>query len=140
MDLADMVIQANEQGVVEKQSGDGAPDGFYTDDLGFWVEQDIRKHKVRFAKYILFRCKYLNSDIHVRNTNILHHGYQVVECSANDIASLADLPEVISSPIAIWVYKRLLNDSPHLDRHKIEISPGWIWDVDKCVIIKIKDE
>ena len=58
MDLADKVIQANEQEIIEKNSNDSAPDGFYTDDLGFWVEQDIRRHKSRFHRF--FRLQSVN--------------------------------------------------------------------------------
>lgn len=136
MDLADKVIQANEQEIVEKEANDSAPEGFYTDDLGFWVEQDIRRHKIKFAEYVLFRCKYLNDELNVRNATMLFNGNVLVRKNSLDIASLADLPEAIPNPIAIWVYKRLFDDAPRLDRSKIEIAPGWIWDMDKCAIIK----
>ena len=75
MDLASKVIQANEDEVkreiIRKKSGDGAPEGYYTDDLGFWVEQDIRRKDVRFAEYVLFRCQYLNKDLHKREGYLL---------------------------------------------------------------------
>ena len=40
------------QEIIEKTKGDTAPEGYYTDDMGYWVEQDIRRHKDRFALYI----------------------------------------------------------------------------------------
>lgn len=141
MNLADKVIEANEQEIVEKQSGDNAPDGYYTDDLGFWVEVDIRRQKVRFAEYILFRCKKLNGHLHIRDGNMVYNGHTIVRDNPIDVAALADLPENISTPTAKWVYKRLLQDMPHLNRSKIEIAPGWLWDIDNSEIIKKdKDE
>lgn len=136
MNLADKVIEANEQEVVEKKSGDTAPDGYYTDDLGLWVELDIRRQKVRFAEYILFRCKRLNPHLHIRDGVVVYNGHNLVKDTPVDIAALADLPENISGPTAKWVYKRLLQDMPHLNRSMIEIAPGWLWDIDNSEIIK----
>ena len=141
MNLADKVIEANEQEIVEKQSGDTAPDGYYTDDLGFWVEVDIRRKKVRFAEYILFRCKYLNPHLHIRDEIALYNGHLLIRDNSVEVAALADLPENISGPTAKWVYKRLLHDMPHLNRSMIEIAPGWLWNLDNSEIIKKnKDE
>lgn len=141
MNLADKVIEANEQEIVEKQSGDTAPDGYYTDDLGFWVEVDIRRKKVRFAEYILFRCRYLNPHLHIRDEIALYNGHVLIRDNSVEVAALADLPENISGPTAKWVYKRLLHDMPHLNRSMIEIAPGWLWDLDNSEIIKKnKDE
>lgn len=139
MDLADRVIQANEMEIIEKEATDTAPENLYTDDLGYWVEQDIRRHKHKFARYVLFRCRLLNDDLNIRNGTMLFKGHKPVYPSPVDIASLADLPEVISKPTAVWVYKRLFEESPHLDRRKLEISPGWVWDLDKQDIIKVED-
>lgn len=139
MDLADRVIQANEQEIVEKDSNDSAPDGFYTDDLGFWVEQDIRRHKSRFAEYVLFRCLYLNEEIHIRNSTRLFNGYKEVPCTSIGIASLADLPENIPAPIAVWVYKRVFSLALPINRDIMEINSNWVWDVNNCLILKIDD-
>ena len=139
MDLADKVIQANEMEIIEKEATDTAPENLYTDDLGYWVEQDIRRHKHKFARYVLFRCRLLNDDLNIRNGTMLFKGHKLVYPNPVDIASLADLPEVISKPTAVWVYKRLFEESPHLDRRKLEIAPGWVWDLDKQDIIKVED-
>lgn len=136
MNLADRVIKANEQEIVEKKSGDTAPDGYYTDDLGLWVELDIRRQKVRFAEYVLFRCKRLNPHLHIRDEIAVYNGHTLVRNNPVDIAALADLPENISRPTAKWVYKRLLHDMPRLNRSMIEIAPGWLWDFDNSEIIK----
>lgn len=143
MDLADKVIKANEEAlkvndeVVEKDKDDPAPISLYTDDLGFWVEQDIRKHKMKFARYVLFRCRLLNKDLNIRNGNTLFKGHKPVYPTPVDIASLADLPEVISKATAVWVYKRLFAETYPLDRRRLEITPGWVWDMDKQAIIRI---
>lgn len=136
MSLADKVIEANEYEIVEKANNDSAPEGFYTDDLGFWVKQDIRSKKIEFANYVLFRCKYLNPRLNVRDAIRLFNNSSLVKNTQSDIASLADLPENIPSSISLWVYKKLLEDSPNLDRSKIEIKPGWVWDLERCIIIK----
>ena len=147
--LADRVIEANEKEeeearkaieeaeIVEKKPDDPAPVQLYTDDLGYWVEQDIRKHKNKFARYILFRCRILNDDLNIRYGNTLCKGHETVFPTPEDIASLADLPENITRATARWVYKRLFAESPHLDMRKIEITPGWIWDLDKQEIIRV---
>lgn len=144
MDLASRVIQANEdeaieQEIIKKKRGDSAPDGYYTDDLGLWVEQDIRRKSVRFAEYVLFRCQYLNSNLHVRDASMLYAGHRLVFPTSNSIADLADLPGRLPSPIVIWVYKRLMRNSPKLNNSKIEIKPGLLWDIKNGRLVK-KDE
>lgn len=136
MSLADKVIQANEQEIIAKQSGDGAPEGYYTDDLGFWVEQDIRQQKMRFAEYVWFRCRKLNPRLNVRDGIRLYNGSSLVRKDPLAIASLAKLPEPLQKPISNWVFEKLLEECPRLDRTKIEIKPGWLWDLEKCKIIK----
>lgn len=136
MNLADKVIQANEQEIIEKQSGDGAPEGYYTDDLGFWVEQDIRRHKAKFAEYVCFRCKKLNPGLHTRDGLRLYDGPKLIRNDPLVIASLARLPESIPKPTANWVFDELFRWAPKLNRSKIEISPGWMWDLEKQEIIK----
>lgn len=137
MNLADRVIEANEQEIIEKQEGDKAPDGYYTDDLGYWVEQDIRRDKTKFAEYVLFRCRKLNQHMHLRENDLLFNSHNMVKDNPVDIAALADLPENISAPTAKWVYKRLIQSVPHLDKSKVEIMPGWLWDLDNGEIIEM---
>lgn len=138
--LADKVIQANEQEFIEKGEDDEAPEKFYTDDLGFWVKQDIRKHKDQFAKYVLFRCKYLNPHLNIRHNMMLYNSHTVIRSTSADIALLADMPESIPAPIAAWVYKRLLKETPYLDRSKIEVAPGLLWDVENAELIQMPKE
>lgn len=137
MDLADKVIQANEQEIIEKSKDDKAPEELYTDDLGFWVELDIRKHKDKFARYVLFRCIRLNPHLHVRHATMLYNKHTFISPTSIDIASLADLPENIPAPIAVWVHKRLMASVPHLDKSKIEVCPGFLWDLEKGELVSV---
>ncbi len=141
MDLASRVIQANEdeieREVIKKKESDGAPEGYYTDDLGFWVEQTIRKKDVRFAEYVLFRCQYLNKNLHTRDGEFLYAGRKLIFPTSTAIADLADLPGKLPPAIVIWVHKRLLQYSPVLNEKRIQIKPGLLWDFDKCDFIEI---
>lgn len=147
MDLAERVILANkeaeieqEQDIINKYYNDFAPEGYYTDDLGFWVEQDIRKHKSRFADYVLFRCRYINHNLNVRDSEFLYNGNRLIYPNANGVSRLADLPEKITEPIAAWVYKRLCQTSPRFNSRRIEILPGVLWDYDKLDIVEMSNK
>lgn len=145
MGLADQVIQANEderfeQELIGKRTGDTAPEGFYTDDLGLWVEQDIRRKAVRFAEYILFRCQYLGKKTLMKTDHALYHERRMVSPVPKQIAYIADLPESIPTATAVWVYKRLFEWAPKLNRRKITICPGLIWDFDTMELIEVIDK
>lgn len=128
--LADKIIQANEQEVVEKQSGDAAPEGYYTDDLGYWVELDIRKHKERFARYIFVRCRKLNQHLYYDTANMeLFNRHEIVEPKVVDIVNLANLADMITPAQAIWVYNRLKETVPRLDKDIIVIGLGLGWNM-----------
>lgn len=142
MDLASKVIQANEeerieQEIIKKRSTDGAPEGYYTDDLGFWVEQDIRRKEMRYAEYILFRCKYLNRNLHTREGGLLYVGHTLIFPTSASIANLADLPSKLPTTIVVWVHKRLCRESPRLNERKIEICPGLLWDYDNVKLVEL---
>ena len=66
----------------------------------------------------------------------LYNGSTLVRKDPLAIASLAKLPESLQKPISNWVFEKLLEECPRLDRTKIEIKPGWLWDLEKCKIIK----
>ncbi len=128
--LADKIIQANEQEVVEKQSGDQAPEGYYTDDLGYWVELDIRKHKERFARYVFVRCRKLNQHLYYDTANMkLYNRHDEIEPKVADIVNLARLADMITPAQAIWVYNRLKETVPRLDKDIIVIGLGLGWNM-----------
>lgn len=141
MGLADQVILANEderieQELIDKRIGDNAPDGYYTDDLGFWVEQDIRKKKVRFAEYVLFRCQYLGKTL-MKTEHDLYNEGRIVSPTPKHIAYIADLPDSIPMATAIWVYKRLFEWAPKLNEKKIIVCPGLMWDYERGILIEV---
>ena len=134
--LADKIIQANEQEIIEKQSGDSAPEGYYTDDLGYWVEQDIRKHKERFARYVFVRCRKLNQHLYYDTIEMkLYNRHDEIEPKVADIVKLANLADMITPAQAIWVYNRLKDAVPRLDRSKLVVAPGLIWDFETSELI-----
>ena len=134
--LADKIIQANEQEIIEKQSGDAAPEGYYTDDLGYWVEQDIRKHKERFARYVFVRCRKLNPHLYYDTIEMkLYNRHDEIEPKVADIVKLANLADMITPAQAIWVYNRLKDTVPRLDRGKLVVAPGLIWDFETAELI-----
>lgn len=134
--LADRIIEANEQEVIKKQRGDSAPDGYYTDDLGYWVEQDIRKNKARFALYIFLRCRRLNPHLYLRDDHLLYNSHTLITKTPNDIAELANIPETIATPTAIWVYNKLVETVPRLDKSMVEVAPGLLWDFEEQTLVE----
>lgn len=128
MDLAEQVIQANENDVIETE--EQSVEDYYTDDMGFLVEKRIRKDKMKFAKYIYTRCRRLNPTLHLRRKIFLYNGHTLIRDNPLDIAKLADLAEQINSAQAAWVYKRLVATVPELKDDKIEILPGLLWNLE----------
>lgn len=139
MNIADKIIEANDD-IVRKNGDDNAPDGYYTDDLGMWVELDIRQDKARFARYIFVRCRKLNEHLYYDPIElVLFNRHTEVMPTVNSILLLAKTPDMISVAQAIWVYNKLKETVPRLDRRKIKIAPGLAWDFDESEIIKIDD-
>ena len=134
--LADRIIAANEHEFKEKRRGDKAPEGYYTDDLGWWVEQDIRRDKARFAEYIFVRCRKLNPHLHLRKGSLLYNSHTPISKNSNDIAELANIPETIATPTAIWVYNKLVATVPRLDESMIEVAPGLLWDIENQKLVE----
>lgn len=141
MDLASKVIQANEDERLEEERAleeeEEQRQQFYTDDLGFLVEKDIRRRDIKFARYVLFRCVYLNKRMHVRKGNVLYNNGAMVRPVPIDIATLADLPDAIPTVIASWVHKRLLELSPKLSDRMIEVCPGLLWDFENLELVNV---
>lgn len=136
--IADKIIQANE--IIEKRSGDEAPDGFYTDDMGYWVEQDIRKHSTRFAEYVFMRCRRRNEHLYYdADEMVVYNRHQVIEPAPKDILMLANLADMISTAQAIWVYNKLKETIPRLDKSRILIAPGLAWNIQKSELEELED-
>lgn len=136
--LADQIIQANE--IIEKRSGDQAPDGYYTDDLGYWVEQDIRKNPARFAEYVFFRCRMKNEHLYYDTVELkLFNRHTEITPTVRDIVTLADIPEMITPAQAIWVYNKLKETAPRLDRDRILVAPGLAWNMKTAKLEEVTD-
>lgn len=138
--LADKIIQANEAEVIRKDSDDKAPQGYYTDDLGMWVEQDIRKNPTRFAWYVFVRCRKNNEHLYYDPIEmVLYNRHQVIEPSTRDILSLANLADTITPAQAIWVHTKLKENVPRLDRSRLVVAPGLAWNIDRSELEKLDD-
>lgn len=137
MDLADYIIGANENH--GRANNDTAPEGYYTDDMGYWVEQDIRKDKMRFATYILYRCLRNNNSIYKWRGD-LYNGHTLIEPNAQSIVAMADICDMITPAQAIWVYARIMDIASELDEDKIQVSSDAYWDTAKSEINYYRDE
>ena len=139
MDLADKIIEANGYEHVDKTQGDDAPEGYYTDDMGYWVEQDLQKNRERYAEFILFRCRNLNPGLHTRlNRTTLFNGNERIHPTAQDIIALANTPYSVTTAQAIWVHKQLKSLVPELDRTKVLVAPDIAWDFEKQKLIDLR--
>lgn len=141
MSLADKIIAANEDEITRRGRGDQAPEGYYTDDLGYWVEQDIRKDHARFAQYVAFRCRVLNPHIYYDPVEmVLFNRHTPIEPTTTSILLLAKCPNMITPAQAIWVYNKLKETAPRLDRNRVLVAPGLAWDFEKAELVKLTDK
>ena len=141
MSLADKIIAANEDEVTRRGRGDQAPEGYYTDDLGYWVEQDIRKDYARFAQYIAFRCRVLNPHIYYDPMKLtLFNRHTPIEPTTTSILLLAKCPNMITPAQAIWVYNKLKDTAPRLDRNRVLVAPGLAWDFKEARLVELADK
>lgn len=139
--LADRIIEANDRESSRGGYEDSAPEGYYTDDLGYWVETDIRKNPKRFAEYIFVRCRKNNSHLYYDpDTTVLFNRHKVITPTQRDITELANIPDTISTAQAIWVYNKLKDTVPRLDRNRIVIAPGLAWDIKNGEIVELTEE
>lgn len=138
MNLAEYIIEANEQ-EHSRANNDTAPEGYYTDDMGYWVEQDIRKDREKFAKYILYRCLRRHDDIYKWRGD-LYSGHTILSPTTQCIIRLADVCDMITPAQAIWVYNRLMDIAAELDETKIRVSNDMYWDIEKSELRSITDD
>ena len=139
MDLADKIIEANE--IIEKREGDKAPEGYYTDDMGMWVELDIRKHKEKFARYVFVRCRKLNNHLYYDTIEMkLYNRHDEITPTVKDIVSLAKLADSITVAQAVWVYDKLKETVPRLDRNRIVVAEGLAWNFETSELEELGDE
>lgn len=134
MSLADRLIEVQER-EHSRAPDDTAPQGYYTDDMGYWVEQDLHSDRARFAEYVLLRC--LRRHVHptaptttglYRYKGDLFINHTQLQPTANSIIMAADMPTSVSSAQAIWIYNRLQELAPELDDTKIQVDKEQYWD------------
>lgn len=130
MDLADKILDAESNELVRKGADDKAPDGYYTDDMGYWVEVDIKRSPARFAEYAYTRCRRLNDHLYYDPVELtLYNRHEVIEPTVTSILSLARMPDMITTAQAIWVYDKLKSSVPRLDRDRVVVAPGLVWNI-----------
>lgn len=136
--LADRIIEANEEGAIRD---DLAPEGYYTDDMGYLVEQDIKADKARFAEYIFVRCRRLNPHLYWDPVElVMFNRHEVIEPTIVDIIKLANTPDMITPAQAIWVYNKLRDTVPRLDRDRVLVAPGLAWNIKGGMLEEIKEK
>lgn len=138
MSLADQVIAANEEEEFRKEHGLDTPDKkqeYYTDDLGFLVEKDIKRNPERYTEYLEFRCRFLNPYLYQEEGNLFNY-HTLVEPKVPDISLLAKTPSGITVGMARIIHHNLLQDARYLDRTKLYLFDGYIWDLKEAKIIR----
>ena len=137
MSLADQLIENMES---ESAQPESAPPGYYVDDLGFYVEENIRKNKMRQAEYILFRIRILHPAIFSYNGK-LYYDFSEIKPKLTDILMLADSPlETISLAQAIWIYNRLRDTAPPLSNEYIQVSRDCIWSTKESKLKRLRND
>lgn len=137
--LADKIIEANN--ARPDRSRDDAPTGYYTDDLGLWVEDDIRENKSRFAAYVFVRCRKRNPHLYYdADRSTLFNRHTMITPAPRDILELANLAEMITMAQAIWVHNKLKDTVPRLDSNRIVVAPGLAWNIEKSELEKLKGD
>lgn len=138
-DLANKIIEANE--IIEKREGDKAPEGYYTDDMGMWVEQDIRKTPTKFARYVFVRCRKNNKHLYYDTIEMkLYNRHEEVRPTPKDIVHLANLADSITLAQAVWVYDKLKETVPRLDRNRLVIAEGLAWNFETSELEELGEE
>lgn len=144
-DLADKIIKANreEERQEEREQLREAVERvaiprskkieYYIDDMGYRVEKDIQKDKVKFARYVYRRCMRRNKRLYYSfYDNNLHNGHTAIMPSIKDILLLANITDSITEAQAVWVYNELKHNAPVLDSDRLRIAPGLIWRFSKA--------
>lgn len=130
-DIADHIISSGiSSGVV--------PEGYYVDDLGYWVED--RLSKKRQAEYALFRIQHNPKRRLFMLNGYLFDNFNLVTPTCSSIALLYDCPSItLNISQVTWVYNRLKEMAPPLSDRLIRVSRDKVWDMKECVLIDIKD-
>lgn len=130
MSIADALIQKHNR----QYTPGSVPDGYFVDDLGYWVEIDIKSDRAKYAEYLLFRILKLHHNIYKRY-GVLYCGHNPIHGTTDEILKLVDLPWAsVKGGQAAWIYNRLMEMAPEIDETKLVIAPGIFWDVREAEI------
>lgn len=125
MSIADEIIRQSNRAPVST-----APEGYYEDDLGYWVENNIDQDLAKYAQYLLFRILKKHNNIYIRYGQ-LYCGHRALSGTAQDVLELVDLPTArCRAGQAAWIFNRLRELSPEIDETKIRVSVDAYWDMD----------
>lgn len=133
--LADAVIQQKNRMNDPTQ----APDGCYTDDMGYWVEESLPQDKARYAEYLLLRILRRHPCFYLRYGELwLKH--RRIEATQEAIIRLVDSPLAkVNTAQAVWIHNRLKEHALEIDENKIMLAPTLYWDVDKAELVDTYD-
>lgn len=132
--LADRLIANMERG-----GGDFAPAGFYVDDLGCWVEDNIQKDESRLAQYLLFRIRKISPSVYKIDDWMFHEHELLERGNTDQMLSLVHSPKIkITKSVAIWLYDKLYEVAPYLERRFVIVSDKYIFDTYLGVMVPIE--
>lgn len=132
MNLADKLIARTEERRQEETQ--------QVDELGIPVPRDNKGRA---------RLNYLTARAIVRNPHLytatvggrvkLYNAHEEVRSNVECISSLCDWWEPMTPQGRFYIYKRLSELVPKLDRSKIAITPNLLWDIENHKLISCKD-
>lgn len=131
--LAEQLIANMEHG-----GGGFVPAGFHVDDLGYWVEDDIQKNESRLAQYLLFRIRKTSPSVYKIDDWLFHEHELLDRGNVDQVLSLIHSPGIkITKSIAVWLYDKLYESAPYLERRYIVISEKYIFDTHMGIAVSI---
>lgn len=119
MDLADRVIQANED-------ANKKPEGTKVDDIGFPLPKP--QTEKAWCEYLTARILFLNNRMYKHQGRLWLANEMITE-DKNTYYRLAKYPKKISDPECQYVWRRLKETVPILDTDVIAVLPGWTFNM-----------
>lgn len=124
---------------MEHSGGGFVPAGFHTDDLGYWVEDDIQKDESRLAQYLLFRIRKTSPSVYKIDDWMFHEHELLERGNVDQMLSLIRSPKIkITKSIAIWLYDKLYEVAPYLERRYMIVSDRYIFDTYLGIMVPIE--
>jgi hypothetical protein len=70
----------------------------------------------------------------------LYNRHDEIEPTTKDILMLANLADMITPAQAIWVYNKLKETVPRLDKTRLVVAPGLAWNMETSELEDIYDD